>query len=149
MSIIVREMKINDLEKVLEIENKSFTTPWSEDAFKMEIEKNMLSKYIVVEENGEIIGYGGVWIIVDEGHITNIAVHPDYRGRGIGNYIVEGLIDICEKNGIYNMTLEVRVSNYVAQSLYRKYGFKEAGIRPRYYSDTNEDALIMWRTRDG
>jgi len=145
MTIVVREMNINDLEKVLEIERECFTTPWSEEAFRMEVEKNMLAKYIVVEDEDEILGYGGIWLIVDEGHITNIAVHPRYRGKGIGNFLVEGLIDLCKRREIYRMTLEVRVSNIVAQSLYKKYGFKEAGIRPRYYSDTNEDALIMWK----
>ena len=145
MAIVVREMNINDLEKVLEIEKKSFTTPWSEEAFKMEVEKNMLAKYIVVEDEDDILGYGGIWMIVDEGHITNIAVHPNHRGKGIGNYLVEGLIDLCKRCEIYRMTLEVRVSNIVAQSLYRKYGFENAGIRPRYYSDTNEDAIIMWK----
>jgi len=145
MTIVVREMNIDDLEKVLEIERECFTTPWSEEAFRMEVEKNMLAKYIVVEDEDEISGYGGIWLIFYEGHITNIAVHSRHRAKGIGNFLVEGLIALCKKREIYRMTLEVRVSNIVAQSLYKKYGFKEEGVRPRYYSDTNEDALIMWK----
>lgn len=91
-----------------------------------------------------IIGFAGLWLMVDEAHITTIAVHPDYRGRGLGELELVSLIDIAAQIGAKWVTLEVRVSNYVAQNLYRKYGFREAGMRHRYYSDNQEDALIMW-----
>ncbi len=91
-----------------------------------------------------IIGFAGLWLMVDEAHITTIAVHPDYRGRGLGELELASLIDIAIQIGAKWVTLEVRVSNYVAQNLYRKYGFREAGMRRRYYSDNQEDALIMW-----
>ena len=143
--IIIREMVEEDIDEVLAIEKKSFSTPWTKEAFVMEITKNTLAKYIVAEREGKIVGYGGIWLIVDEGHVTNIAVDPDFRGYGIGNYLVEGLIDICKKRDILAMTLEVRVSNNVARNLYNKYGFIDNGIRPKYYSDTGEDAIIMWK----
>ena len=91
-----------------------------------------------------IIGFSGLWLMVDEAHVTTIATHPGYRGRGIGELLLSSLIDIAYRIGARNVTLEVRVSNYVAQSLYRKYGFVEAGVRRRYYSDNHEDAYIMW-----
>ncbi len=91
-----------------------------------------------------IIGFAGLWLMVDEAHITTIAMHPDYRRRGLGEWLLVNLIDIAYAIGAKWVTLEVRVSNYTAQNLYRKYGFREAGLRHRYYSDNQEDALIMW-----
>ncbi len=91
-----------------------------------------------------IIGFAGLWLMVDEAHITTIAMHPDFRGLGLGEFMLVGLIDIAYDIGAKWVTLEVRVSNYTAQNLYRKYGFREAGLRHRYYSDNQEDALIMW-----
>lgn len=144
---IVREMTEKDIDGVLAIEREVFTTPWSREAFVLEITKNELAKYIVAEKDNKIVGYGGIWLILDEGHITNIAVSSQYRGQGIGNLIVEKLIDVCEKKGIKNMTLEVRKSNLIAQSLYKKYDFIDCGVRRGYYSDTKEDAVIMWRVK--
>jgi [ribosomal protein S18]-alanine N-acetyltransferase len=97
-----------------------------------------------VPNQASIIGFAGLWLMVDEAHITTIAVHPDYRGKGLGELELVSLIDIAAQIGAKWVTLEVRVSNYVAQNLYRKYGFREAGMRHRYYSDNQEDALIMW-----
>jgi ribosomal-protein-alanine N-acetyltransferase len=91
-----------------------------------------------------IIGFAGLWLMVDEAHITTIAMHPDYRRLGLGEFLLVSLIDIAYDIGAKWVTLEVRVSNYTAQNLYRKYGFREAGLRHRYYSDNQEDALIMW-----
>jgi ribosomal-protein-alanine N-acetyltransferase len=91
-----------------------------------------------------IIAFAGLWLMIDESHITTIAAHPDYRGRGIGELMLNSLIRISGDIGARMVTLEVRVSNLVAQNLYRKYGFREAGLRRRYYSDNHEDALIMW-----
>jgi ribosomal-protein-alanine N-acetyltransferase len=91
-----------------------------------------------------IIGFAGLWLMVDEAHITTIAMHPDYRRLGLGEFMLASLIDISYDIGAKWVTLEVRVSNYAAQNLYRKYGFREAGLRHRYYSDNQEDALIMW-----
>ncbi len=91
-----------------------------------------------------IIGFAGLWLMVDEAHITTIAMHPDFRRLGLGEFMLMSLIDIAYGIGAKWVTLEVRVSNYSAQNLYRKYGFREAGLRHRYYSDNQEDALIMW-----
>lgn len=95
-------------------------------------------------EIANIVGFAGLWLMVDEAHVTTIATHPDYRHRGLGELLLTALIDIAYDIGARQVTLEARVSNMVAQNLYRKYGFHEAGIRRRYYSDNQEDALIMW-----
>lgn len=94
-------------------------------------------------EIANIVGFAGLWIVVDEAHITTIATHPSYRGRGLGELLLTSLFDIAYDVGARIMTLEVRVTNATAQNLYRKYGFREKGVRPRYYSDNNEDAYIM------
>lgn len=146
MNISIREMREEDLDRVMEIEKEAFTPPWSREAFLLELTKNLLAKYIVALVDGDIAGYGGIWLILDEGHITNIAVDKEYRGLGIGNKLLEGLIQLCIDRNIRAMTLEVRKSNEVAKSLYKKYGFKEYGIRPKYYQDNNEDAIIMWKS---
>ncbi|GCE06446.1 ribosomal protein S18-alanine N-acetyltransferase [Dictyobacter aurantiacus] len=91
-----------------------------------------------------ILGFAGLWLMVDEAHITTIAMHPNARGQGLGEFLLVSLIDISYNIGAKWVTLEVRVSNHTAQNLYRKYGFREAGVRHRYYSDNQEDALIMW-----
>ncbi|WP_066505781.1 ribosomal protein S18-alanine N-acetyltransferase [Abyssisolibacter fermentans] len=144
-NILVRQMNINDIDLVCDIEVKSFSTPWSKNAFVDEIESNKLSDYLVVEYQGKVVGYGGMWLILDEAHITNIAIHPNFRGKGLGNYIVEGIINRCREKNILKITLEVRESNHTAIALYKKYGFEECGKRLGYYSDTNEDAIIMWK----
>ena len=141
----LRRMGNEDIDAVIEVEKRCFKDPWSRESFENEMNNNDLSRYVVVEEEGQIVGYGGVWIIVDEGHVTNIAVHPDKRRRGYGKDIVRGLIDLACKEDVYNMTLEVRKSNIAAQELYKKYGFENCGIRPKYYQDNQEDAVIMWK----
>jgi len=103
-----------------------------------------VARYLVADIDGKIVGYVGIWFVAGEGHITNVAVHSDYRGQKIGDILIKHLVKICKDNNIFAMTLEVRVSNIVAQNLYKKYGFKLAGIRKEYYSDNKEDAMIMW-----
>lgn len=146
MEISVRQMIEKDIDSVLEIEKEAFTTPWSKEAFRAEINGNDLAYYIVALVDEKVVAYGGIWIILNEGHITNIAVKEEYKGRGVGNKIVETLIYYCMSRGIDNMTLEVRASNKVAQNLYEKYGFLSYGRRPKYYADNGEDAIVMWRT---
>lgn len=133
-----------DIEAVYDVECKSFTTPWSLESFKSEVYNNNMARYLVAKLGDEVVGYGGMWIVLDEGHITNIAVHPDHRGKKIGDELVKALINMARENDVRRMTLEVRPSNWTAINLYKKYGFKEAGIRKGYYEDTGEDALIMW-----
>ncbi|WP_064091180.1 ribosomal protein S18-alanine N-acetyltransferase [Rossellomorea aquimaris] len=140
----IRFMTIDDLDAVMEIEHESFTIPWNRDAFINEIQQNHLSTYIVIEDEQRVVGYCGVWLVVDEAHITNVAVLPSYRGLGLGEDLMRRIMDIAKEVGARVMTLEVRVSNQAAQHLYRKLGFQDGGIRKRYYSDNQEDALVMW-----
>jgi ribosomal-protein-alanine N-acetyltransferase len=169
-----------DIDRVQEIERRSFSTPWSANTYRHELRHPSNSRYIVARASTTpppprnqaqpsrrgllanllpgifggapgpapspypIVGYGGLWLSVDEGHITTIAVAPEYRGRGIGELALNGLIDQALALNADMLTLEVRVSNLVAQQLYLKYGFRPSGTRPRYYTDNSEDALIMW-----
>lgn len=145
MAVTFEEMRLEHLDQVLEIEKASFPTPWSRDAFKGEILQNDFARYIVAVSDNAVIGYGGMWIILDEAHITNVAVRPDLRGRSIGKVLMMEIIRQAVMKGANSMTLEVRPSNKPARKLYHSLGFKERGLRKRYYSDTNEDAIIMWK----
>jgi [ribosomal protein S18]-alanine N-acetyltransferase len=142
--VCIRKMTLDDIDGICEVEKESFTVPWSREAFCNEMTKNHFAFYLVLEIDGKIAGYGGMWIIVDEAHITNIAIARDYRGKKLGEKLLHELTVEAKKQGVVAMTLEVRKSNYAAQNLYRKFGFEETGIRPKYYSDNGEDALIMW-----
>ncbi|MCA1032901.1 ribosomal protein S18-alanine N-acetyltransferase [Bacillus timonensis] len=143
-TITFRNMTIEDIDAIVEIEELSFATPWSRESFYNELINNHFATYIVMVDGEKIIGYCGMWIIVDEAHITNIAVLPHYRGKKLGEALLTQAIKCAEELGAISITLEVRVSNIVAQSLYRKFGFKDGGIRKQYYSDNLEDALVMW-----
>jgi len=144
-NIEIEEMKKEHLDGVMVVENLSFKIPWSRNSFLEELTTNELAIYFVATSDGQVIGYGGLWRILDEGHITNIAVHPEFRRCGAASRIMDKILTMCYENDIKSLTLEVRKSNSAAQKLYVKYGFKIEGTRKRYYSDTGEDALIMWR----
>ena len=139
------DMEVRHLSGVLEIERRSFPTPWSERAFLSELTQNAYAHYLVALRGNRVVGYAGMWVILDEAHVTNIAVHPNERGRGLGEHVLIELEHRARATGCKRMTLEVRPSNVVAQSLYRKRGFVARGRRPGYYSDTHEDAIIMWK----
>ncbi|MBA5850818.1 ribosomal protein S18-alanine N-acetyltransferase [Clostridium sp. cel8] len=143
-NIDIVPLKLEHIDSVLEIDRLSFKTPWSRESLVKEVDGNKFSRYVAAVIYGNVIGYAGMWIIIDEAHITNIAVHPQYRGIGVGNMLMEKLIEICKREGIGDMTLEVRKSNIIAQSLYKKYGFLAEGMRKNYYIDNKEDAIIMW-----
>lgn len=147
MDLIVRQAEERDIKPMAEMDILCFSAPWSEESFAQEIRENRMAFYIVAEIDGRMAGYAGLWCIVDEGHITNVAVHPDFRRRGVGEALVSVLLDHTIKNGILSHTLEVRVSNTPAISLYSKFGFEPAGLRKNYYEDNGEDAIIMWRTQ--
>ena len=115
------------------------------DALTYELESNPRAFYIVAELDGEVVGYAGLWIIGDEGHITNVAVKPGFRNRKIGEGIFGVMIDFTSGEGIAHHTLEVRKSNVPAINLYEKFGFRTEGVRKKYYQNNGEDALIMWR----
>jgi len=141
---IIRPMQLDDLKIILEIERASFTTAWSLEAFKGELKDNEYARYLCLELEGQVIGYMGLWFILDEGHITNIAITPNYRGQHWGEFLMRSMMEQMVEQGMERMTLEVRVSNSPAQSLYKRLGFASAGVRRGYYADTGEDALIMW-----
>jgi len=130
------------------IEKLSFAIPWSPESITQELTQNDAAVYFCAEVNGNAIGYGGMWQVLDEGHITNIAVHPEYRRSGVGNAIMEALLSEARIRGIKALTLEVRDSNFAAQALYKRHGFAPAGKRKSYYADNNEDAIIMWKKLD-
>lgn len=140
--ITVGLMTEQDVDAVHEIEAACFKTPWSKDSLLHEVTENQCARYVVVREDGRAIAYAGVWFILDEGHITNIAVHPDRRRQGYGEKVVRAMIQLAADSGMNWMTLEVRRSNKAAQNLYHKLGFIDVGYRKRYYENT-EDALIM------
>lgn len=141
--IEVREMRYEDLDSVMPIENACFAVPWSRQSMQEELFSLMKFYYVAVID-GRVVGYGGMWHVVTEGHITNIAVDPDYRRLGVGNAIVEKLMQTAEEKEMLGVTLEVRVSNTAAIRLYEKHGFVVTGERKKYYSDNNEDAYLMW-----
>ncbi len=164
--LIVQRMEVRDIPEVMAIEKVSFPLPWSATAYRHELTQNDLSHYIVVRKREPprvppctrwldrwfrklnsrlppVVGYGGFWVLGEEAHISTIAVRPDWRGHGIGELLLAAIIDLAATLKAQVVTLEVRVSNRVAQNLYRKYLFEEAGRRRRYYRDNNEDALSM------
>jgi ribosomal-protein-alanine N-acetyltransferase len=142
---VITEMELRHIPGVLEIERRSFPTPWSERAFVSELTQNAYAHYIVALRGGRVVGYGGMWLILDEAHVTNIAVHPQERRQGLGRRLLQELERRAQAHGCQRMTLEVRPSNVVAQHLYRSMGFVVRGLRPGYYTDTHEDAIIMWK----
>jgi len=146
MDLIVRLAEERDVRPMAEMDILCFSAPWSEESFRKEITENRLAYYIVAEISGRMVGYAGLWSIVDEGHITNVAVHPDFRRKRIGEALITVLLNHTLENGILSHTLEVRASNDPAISLYTKFGFEPAGLRKNYYEDNGEDAIIMWRT---
>lgn len=140
----IEMMNKSHIDGIMEIEKESFAIPWSRSSIEKEL-KNNFAIYAVAIENNKVLGYGGMWHVVNEGHITNIAVHKDYRRKGIGQAIIEKLVEIAEEKEMIGLTLEVRKSNTPALELYKKNGFKLEGIRPEYYEDNKEDAYIMWK----
>ena len=140
---VIRRMTLNDLDAVAAIEAATFPTPWSRDSFRQELERNVAARYLVAEKDGQVIGYAVAWIILDESHITNIAIEESRRGLGYGRALTTALMQYLSNLGAAYATLEVRRSNLRAQNLYKSLGFVELGVRKRYYEDNREDALIM------
>jgi ribosomal-protein-alanine N-acetyltransferase len=145
MQAKIRLMTQEDIDAVLMVENASFPTPWSRSAFVSELGNVGFSRYYVAEKDSQIVGYAGMWIILDEAHITNIAVHPHWRGQKIGEALLCRILEDAVLASCIGVTLEVRISNDIAQNLYQKYGFTAEGLRKGYYTDNNEDAVIMWK----
>jgi ribosomal-protein-alanine N-acetyltransferase len=139
----IEPMRLDDIDAVHRIESASFPVPWPDYAFRQELLTNRLAHYLVVRVGDEAVAYGGIWLMVDEAHITTFAVLPDWRRRGIGGRLLLAVLELAERHGARVATLEVRVSNLAARMLYARFGFAPVGVRPRYYSDNAEDALIM------
>jgi ribosomal-protein-alanine N-acetyltransferase len=143
VTIRVEPMTLDDIPAVHAIERSSFAVPWPDDAYRSEIMTNRLASYVVARAGDAVIGFAGLWVMVDEGHITTFAVDPRWRRRGVGQRLLLALLELAGARRAREATLEVRLSNMPARRLYEKYGFRPVGIRPRYYSDNGEDALIM------
>ncbi|MCL4520223.1 MAG: ribosomal protein S18-alanine N-acetyltransferase [Firmicutes bacterium] len=143
--IRIRDMYLTDLDRIVEIESRSFPTAWSRSAFQSELVENTFATYLVLDFHGKVVAYGGMWLILDEAHVTNVAVHPDFRGHHLGETMMVGLMTRGKQLGAARMTLEVRRGNDIAQNLYKKLGFVQLGVRRGYYTDTREDAFIMWK----
>lgn len=159
----IKDMRVSHLPEVLAIEKLSFSRPCSKDCFIHELLYNKFSYYAVALIKGlsideshcrnrtisyikeTVLGYGGMWLILDEVHITSLAVHPEYRNFKIGFNLMQHLLSVASLRGGSKATLEVRVSNEPARKLYEKLGFVEIGVRKNYYQDTKEDAIIMWK----
>ena len=140
---VLRRMTLSDVPAVHRLEEAIFSMPWSEKDFVYEMTENKVARYLVIEEAGEIIAFAGAHIILDQAHVTNIAVRQDCRGRGLGRMITRALMQYASNLGAEYLTLEVRQSNATAQNLYKSLGFVKVNVRKRYYEDTGEDAWLM------
>ncbi len=132
-----------DIDAVYRIEILSFRSPWSRHSLAGEL-RNNVAHYVVMEHDGEVIGYCGMWVLFEEAHITNIAIHPDHRGHGYGKQLLLAAMRHAASFGAEMMTLEVRETNLVAQNMYAQFDFLQQGFRKKYYSDTGEGALLLW-----
>lgn len=141
--ILLTEEHIDEL---VELEKSCFSSPWTKQMFLGDIQSQQTCYFGAFDENGNLVGYAGMWLSVDEGQITNVAVHPDYRRKGIAHSLVINLVQVCKRKGLASITLEVRESNINAISLYRKLGFLDVGLRKNYYKNPGENALLMTKT---
>ncbi len=139
----IRPMSLEDIPQVLAIDRASFALPWPESAYRFELETNTLSIALVAEEAGQVVGMIVAWLLVDELHVATIGVHPERRRSGIGRQLLAAALLAGLEHGAHMSTLEVRLGNLAAQALYRRFGYRVVGRRPRYYKDNNEDALLM------
>jgi ribosomal-protein-alanine N-acetyltransferase len=144
VEIELRNMEKGDIPEILAIENVSFPTPWADHAFLSEL-RNKFAYYNVAVHDGKVVGYCGMWLFSGEAHITTIAVHSDWRGRGLAKTFMNTLINHARSHGAITMILEVRPSNSAARILYKNMGFRQIGCRRNYYLETHEDALVMMR----
>jgi len=143
LRVAVEPMRLDDLPVIQAIERAAFSAPWPANAYRTELETNKLAHYLVVRVGDEIAGFAGLWLMVDEAHVTTFAIDPAWRRNHLGERLLIALLDLALDRRATEATLEVRLSNLPARRLYEKYGFRPVGIRPRYYSDDHEDALIM------
>ncbi|MEA1961315.1 MAG: ribosomal protein S18-alanine N-acetyltransferase [Bacillota bacterium] len=140
----IRKMTERDLDGVMEIEHESFTMPWSRESYLSEL-KNQFANYLLCDYEGEVAAYAGIWVVFEEAHITNVAVGTAYRGKGMGKTLMLAAEEIARDKKALRILLEVRPSNTVARKMYTELGYMETGLRKQYYSDNQEDAIIMTR----
>lgn len=138
-------MTVEHIDDVLAVEEATFSIPWTRKDFEREMTENNLAIYYVAVADGKIVGYAGMWHVITEGHITNVAVLEDYRKQGIGDALMAQLEQVAMEKEMIGITLEVRINNTPAQRLYHKHGYRAEGLRKNYYPDTHEDAVIMWK----
>jgi len=147
LRLTIDRMKKTDLPEIMAIERESFLSPWTANMFKRELsleQSRCLCARVQSDGKTLVVGYIVFWLIIDEAHLHNLAVRKEYREQGIASRLMEAMNNIAGENEMIFQTLEVRASNVEAIKLYRKCGFVVKGVRPLYYSDTHEDALIMW-----
>ena len=145
LKLTIKPMEQIDINAVVAIEEESYGLHhWSKESFFNELSNDLAKYFCAFNEDGVLVGYAGIWRILEEAHITNISVKPDFRRKKFGETLLKTIIDFCYREGVKYLTLEVRVSNQKAINLYEKSGFKSLGVRKAYYQDNNEDALIMW-----
>ena len=140
----INRMKMADLDDVMKIEQASFSLPWSRWMFERELGDKENSHFLVVKSGSEVVGYIGFWIVLDEAHIVTIAVRSDFRRKGVGSILMASALVLAVSLGADKATLEVRITNVPAQGLYKNFGFEVVAIRKNFYSDTGEDAYVMW-----
>jgi [ribosomal protein S18]-alanine N-acetyltransferase len=143
MNFHIRRMTVEDVPTVAQLDQLSFSLPWTERSFHFEVTSNQASRCWVAEQAGRIVGVVIAWLLVDEVHIATIATHPDLRRQGIARALLAHVLRLGAKEGAVSSFLEVRASNFAAQAMYRKFGYEETGRRPRYYKDNGEDAILM------
>ncbi|GGK00816.1 putative ribosomal-protein-alanine acetyltransferase [Lentibacillus kapialis] len=142
--IAIRQMKLSDVDAVLEVEKSTFLAPWPRDIIVRELTDNDYAHYCVLVIDHQIVGYAGMWHVIDDAQVTSIAITPAFRGRKLGQTLFLHLLEKAIKMGAKRLSLEVRVTNTVAQRMYRKFGLVPGGIRKNYYTDNQEDAIVMW-----
>lgn len=140
----IRQMTENDIDVVLEIDLTCFSAPWSREIYENEVLENNFAHYFVIKTDENVIGYVGLWLVLDDAQVTNIAILPSYRGYGIGENLFGYALQYLIQEGAKHLSLEVRKSNQVAQSMYKKFGLQKGGVRKKYYPDNGEDAFVMW-----
>lgn len=147
--MLIRAMDLDDLDRIVELEHILFTSAWNKSDFIYELLENQFSFNYVLEENDQIIGYVGVWLMYEQSQITTIGVDPAYWRRGLGRMLMQEMIELAMKQGCEKMSLEVRISNQPAISLYQSLGFETVAIRKDYYQDNHEDAYLMVKGLEG
>src|SRR5699024_1267042 len=142
--LTIRKMAIDDIKDVMEVDKVSFQKPWTEDIFQLEIDKNDHAHYFVLTLEQKIIGYAGMWVVIDDAQITNIAILLEFRGYKFSEMLFRFICKLVFVMGVKRLSLEVRASNIIAQKMYRKFGMVPGGVRKNYYTDNCEDAIVMW-----